>query len=64
MARVRCTAGQARPTECLDCTSGTLEEWQQLVSPFEAAFQAPMAAWRLDGQLQTARRCAVYQHCP
>jgi hypothetical protein len=45
-------------------TSLTLDEFQQLVPPFEAAFQVHMAAWRLEGQPRTARRCTVYQHCP
>ena len=31
---------------------------------FEAAFQAHLAAWRLDGQPQTARRFTVYKNCP
>ncbi len=43
MARVRFTDVQARPTECLDVTSVTLDEFQQLVPPFEAAFQAYLA---------------------
>src|SRR5206468_3262369 len=42
----------------------TLDEFQQLVPPFEAAFQAHMAAWRLDGKPRTARQFAVYQNCP
>ena len=42
----------------------TLDEFQQLVPPFEAAFQAHMAAWRLDGTPRTARRFAVYTNCP
>src|SRR5262252_2243387 len=33
-------------------------------SPFEAAFQAHMAAWRLDGKPRTARQFTVYQNCP
>jgi hypothetical protein len=37
---------------------------QQLVPPFEAAFQAHMAAWRLDGKPRTARQFAVYSNCP
>jgi hypothetical protein len=45
-------------------TSLTLDEFQILVPPFEAAFQAPMAAWRLDGKPRTARRFTVYQNCP
>ena len=50
--------------ECLDFTSVTLDEFQQLVPPFEAAFQGRMAAWRMDGKPRTARRLTVYQNCP
>src|SRR6266516_4542587 len=35
-----------------------------LIPPFEAAFQAHMTAWRLDGKPRTARRFRVYQNCP
>ena len=49
MASIRFTDVQARPSEFLDLTSLTLEEFQQLVSPFETAFQAHLAASRLDG---------------
>jgi hypothetical protein len=64
MAGLRFTDVQSRPTEFLDLTSVTLEEFQQLVPPFEAAFQAHMAAWRLDGKPRTARRFIVYKNCP
>src|SRR5438876_799806 len=64
MAHVQFTEVQDRPTEFLDLTSLTLDEFQQLVPPFEAAFQAHMAAWRLDGKPRTARRFSVYQNCP
>jgi hypothetical protein len=64
MTHVQFTDVQDRPTEFLDLTSLTLDEFQQLIPPFEAAFQAHMAAWRLDGQPRTARRFAVYQNCP
>ena len=64
MAHVQFTDIQDRPTEFLDVTSLTLDEFQQLVSPFEAAFQAHMAAWCLDGKPRTARRFSVYQNCP
>ena len=59
MASIQFTDVQARPTEFLDFTSLTLDEFQLLVPPFEAAFQAHMAAWRLDGKLRTARRFRV-----
>ncbi|MBI3328126.1 MAG: transposase family protein, partial [Nitrospinae bacterium] len=45
-------------------TSLTLEEFRQLVPPFEAAFQAQMAAWRFDGQPRTARRYTTSTNCP
>src|SRR6266446_6195818 len=64
MAGVRCTDLQSRPTEFLDFTSLTLDEFPQLVPPFEAAYQARMAAWRMDGKPRTARRFTVYQNCP
>src|SRR5262245_12226405 len=64
MAGLRFTDLQSRPMEFLDFTSLTLAEFQQLVPPFEAAFQAHMAAWRLDGKPRTARRFTVYENCP
>jgi hypothetical protein len=64
MAHLQLTDVQDRPTEFLDFTSLTLEEFQQLIPPFEAAFQAHMAAWRLDGKPRTARQFAVYKNCP
>jgi hypothetical protein len=44
--------------------SVTLDEFQQLVPPFETAFQCQMAAWRMDGKPRTARRFTVYNNCP
>jgi hypothetical protein len=64
MAHVQFTDVQDRPTEFLDLTSLTLDEFQQLFPSFEAAIQAHMAAWRLDGKPRTARRFSVYQNCP
>ena len=64
MAGVRFTELQSRPLEFLDFTSLTLDEFQQLVPPFEAAFQSRMAAWRMDGKPRTARRFTVYKNCP
>src|SRR5215217_8210059 len=64
MAKVQFTDVQARPTEFLDFTSLTLDEFQLLVPPFEAAFQAHMREWRLDGKLRTARQFSVYKNCP
>jgi hypothetical protein len=64
MASVRFLDVQARPTEFLDFTSLTLDEFQQLLPPFETAFQAHMATWCLDGKPRTARQFAVYKNCP
>ena len=61
MAGVRFTELQSRPLEFLDFTSLTLDEFQQLVPPFEDAFHARMAAWRMDGKPRTARRFTVVQ---
>src|SRR6266571_4018547 len=64
MAGVRCTDLQSRPLEFLDFTSVTLDEFPQLVPPFETAFHARMAAWRMDGKPRTARQFTVYHNCP
>src|SRR5919197_1023423 len=64
MAYVQFAGLQSRPTEFLDFTSLTLDEFQQLVPPFEAAFQAHRAAGRLEGTPRTARRFSVYNNCP
>jgi hypothetical protein len=56
MGTLRFADLQSRPTEVLDVTSLTVEEFQPLVPPFEAAFQAHRAHWRLDGRPRTARR--------
>jgi hypothetical protein len=64
MAGLQFTEVRSRPMEFLDFTSVTLDEFQQLVPPFEAAFQARMAAWRMDGKPRTARRFTVYKNCP
>src|ERR1700704_3473795 len=64
MAGVRFAELQSRPMEFLDFTSVTLDEFQQLVPPFEAAFHTWMAAWRMDGKPRTTRRFTVYKNCP
>src|SRR6266850_3647784 len=64
MAGLRFTDLQSRPMEFLDLTSLTLDEFQQLAPPFETAFHAHMAMWRLDGKPRTARQFSVYKNCP
>src|ERR1043166_5793309 len=64
MAGVRFTELQSRPMAFLDCTSLTLDEFPQLVPPFETAFHCHMATWRMDGKPRTARQFSVYKNCP
>ena len=64
MASIQFTDVQARPSEFLDLTSLTLDEFRQLVPSFETAFHAHLAAWRLDGKPRITRRFTVYKNCP
>ena len=47
MVGIRFADLRSHPTEFLDFISVTLDEFPQLVPPFEAVFQARMAAWRM-----------------
>ena len=64
MAGIRFADMRLRPVAFLDFTSLTVEEFEILIPPFEAAFQAHMTRWCLDGTPRTARRYAVYRTCP
>jgi Helix-turn-helix of DDE superfamily endonuclease len=64
MGTLRFADLQTRPTEVLDLTSLTVDEFRPLVPPFEAAFQTHMADWRLDGRPRTARQYTTYKNCP
>ena len=64
MGTLRFAALQTRPPEVLDVTRLTVAELQPLVPPFEAAFQAHLASWRLDGKLRPARRYTTDTNCP
>jgi hypothetical protein len=64
MASVRYAEVASRPTEFLDFTSLTLEEFQSLLPPFDAAFQAHMAVWCFDGTPRAGRRFTIYKTCP
>jgi hypothetical protein len=64
MGTLRFADLQIRSTEVLDLTSLTLDEFRLLVPPFEVAFQAHMASWRLDGKPRTLRRYITYKNCP
>src|SRR6266508_207928 len=64
MTRLRYADLARKPMDVLDMTSLTPDEFQILVPAFEAAFQAHMAQWRLDGKPRTARRFTTYKNCP
>src|ERR1700759_3833340 len=64
MVGLRFADMRLRPTEFLDFTSLTVEEFQILIPPFEVAFQAHMTLWCLDGTPRTNRRFSVYRTCP
>jgi hypothetical protein len=64
MSRLRYADLARKPMDVLDMTSLTPDEFQVLVPAVEAAFQAHMAEWRLDGKPRTARRFTIYQNCP
>ena len=64
MPRLRYAELVRKPMDVLDMTSLTPDQFQILVPPYEAAFQAHMAQWRLDGKPRTARRFTTYKNCP
>jgi hypothetical protein len=53
-----------RPDKFRHLTSLPADEFTRLLEPFEAAFQAHMADWRLEGQPRTARSYTTYKNCP
>ena len=59
MASLRFTDVQARLSAFLNVTGVMLREFPQFVPPFESAFHAHLAAWRLDGKPRLTRRCTV-----
>jgi hypothetical protein len=48
----------------LDLTSLTLEEFEQLVEPFESVFVRHMQNWTMEGLPRTGRRYSQYATCP
>jgi hypothetical protein len=56
MGTLRFADIQTRPSEVLDFTSLTVEEFRAVVPPLATVFQAHMAEWRLDGRPRPARR--------
>jgi hypothetical protein len=48
----------------LDLTSLTVDEFEQLVPPFEAAFVRHMQQWTMEGKPRTGRSYSQYANCP
>jgi hypothetical protein len=48
----------------LDLTSLTVDEFEQLVPAFEAAFVRHMREWTMEGKPRTGRRDSQYSTCP
>jgi hypothetical protein len=48
----------------LDLTSLTVDEFAQLVEPFDAAFVRYMRDWTMEGKPRTGRRYSQYASCP
>lgn len=52
------------PEKVLALTSLSVEEFAELVGPFEHAFQAHMAEWTLEGKRRQNRRYSPYRNSP
>jgi hypothetical protein len=50
--------------QILDLTSLTVDEFEQLVPPFETAFVRHMRMWTMEGKRRTGRRYSQYANCP
>ena len=50
--------------QVLDLTSLTVDEFEQLVPPFETAFGRHMRDWTMEGKRRTSRRYSQYATCP
>lgn len=48
----------------LDLTSLTVDEFEELTPPFEAAFVRHMRDWTMEGKRRTGRRYSQYASCP
>lgn len=55
---------KSRAYRVLDLTSLTVEEFEQMVPAFEAAFVAYMQEWTMEGKRRTARAYSPYANSP
>jgi Helix-turn-helix of DDE superfamily endonuclease len=50
--------------QILDLTSLTVDEFEQVVLPFETAFVRYMQMWTMEGKRRSGRRYSQYATCP
>ena len=64
MGKLRYSDVKPKEREFQALTSLTVDEFERLIEPFEAAFQGHMSKWRLDGKPRTKRSYTTYRNCP
>jgi hypothetical protein len=55
---------KTKTNRILDLTSLTVDEFEQVVAPFEAAFVRHMQDWTMEGKPRTGRAYSQYATCP
>src|SRR5215208_4668533 len=63
-AMLRYTSERDKANHILNLTSLTVEQFEQLVDPFEQAFVRYMQAWTMEGKPRTARAYTPYVNSP
>src|SRR5215208_1996978 len=63
-AMLRYASEREKANQILNLTSLTVEEFEQLVEPFEQAFVHHMSQWTMEGKLRTARAYTAYVNSP
>jgi hypothetical protein len=61
---LRYTSERDKANQILNLTSLTVEQFEQLVNPFEQAFVRHMREWTMEGKPRTARAYTVYANSP
>ena len=61
---LRYASERDKPNQILNLTSLTVEQFEQLVEPFEQAFVRHMHVWTMEGKPRTARSYTPYVNSP
>jgi len=61
---LRYASERDKPNQILNLTSLTVEQFEQLVEPFEQAFVRHMTVWTIEGKPRTARASTPYTNSP